>query len=72
MADSYYSDEYSYEDEPDKAQDQDSREETEPPKPVGTMEWILRGGALANSESQKGFSSSSWYFYADQYIGYFF
>ena len=48
-SESYYSDdEYSY-DEPDKAQD-DDRDEREPSKPASMMEWILRGGALANSK----------------------
>jgi hypothetical protein len=51
MADSesYYSDEY---DEPSDGEPEKDggHEEDEPPKPAGVMEWILRGGALANSE----------------------
>jgi hypothetical protein len=51
MADSesYYSDEHDDYDEHDKSQD-DQKEEKEPAKPAGMMEWILRGGAMANSE----------------------
>lgn len=45
-SESYYSDEYSYDEQDGKAQDQ--KEEKEPSKPAGMMEWILRGGALAN------------------------
>ncbi|KAL7513437.1 hypothetical protein ACHAXN_010740 [Cyclotella atomus] len=49
MADSesYYSDEY---DEPSDGEPEKDggHEEDEPPKPAGVMEWILRGGALAN------------------------
>ena len=49
-SESYYSDdEYSSYDEHDKAQD-DDRNEKEPSKPASMMEWILRGGALANSK----------------------
>jgi hypothetical protein len=51
MADSesYYSDEY---DEPhdDEHEKGEGHEENEPPKPAGMFEWILRGGALANSK----------------------
>jgi hypothetical protein len=55
MADSesYYSDEYDepYDDEHEK---DEGHEENEPPKPAGMFEWILRGGALANSEYSCG------------------
>ena len=46
-SESYYSDEYSYDEQDGKAQDQ-KEENKEPSKPAGMMEWILRGGALAN------------------------